>query len=279
VDKRVIIRGTGDVFAFRRGLQVSARRAQRNRRMTNQGPQIPLTQSPARPRRFPGCPGRAAQTRWPPRRTVRSRSVPSRLVPIPAESSCPAISTIGTGVARPSVHFPTSITSSIATPARNLSRSPFRMISEMLALRGDTCCKYASFPVQHMMGILRIGPPCAARPPAAEAQTATAPLSSNSHLFSTHHYQLTTASYNVAQGIPPRGCCPCFAKPATLAAQKPWRLNGSYGVSITRSAMPNTLRRSTNRFLPSDGCSSSSGGHIASSGNRRFRSTGSNQNP
>lgn len=223
VDKRVIIRGTGDVFAFRRGLQVSARRAQRNRRMTNQGPQIPLTQSPARPRRFPGCPGRAAQTRWPPRRTVRSRSVPSRLVPIPAESSCPAISTIGTGVARPSVHFPTSITSSIATPARNLSRSPFRMISEMLALRGDTCCKYALFPVQQMMGILRIGPPCAARPPAAEPQTATAPLSRNSHLFSTHHYQLTTASYNVAQGIPPRGCCPCFAKPATLAAQKPWR--------------------------------------------------------
>jgi hypothetical protein len=182
-------------------------------------------------------------------------------------------------VARPSVHFPTSITSSIATPARNLSRSPFRMISEMLALRGDTCCKHASFPVQQMMGILRIGPPCAARPPAAEPQTATAPLSRNSHLFSTHHYQLTTASYNVAQGIPPRGCCPCFAKPATLAAQKPWRLNGSYGVSITRSAMPNTLRRITNRFLPSDGCSSSSGGHIASSGNRRFRSTGSNQNP
>ena len=101
-----------------------------------QGPQIPLTQSPARPRR------------WPPRRTVRSRSVPSRHVPIPAESSCPAISTIGTGVARPSVHFPTSITSSIATHPLNLSRSPFRMISEMLALRGDTCCKYALFPVQ-----------------------------------------------------------------------------------------------------------------------------------
>lgn len=158
-----------------------------------------------------------------PRRTVRSRFVPSRLVPIPAESSCPAISTIGTGVARPSVHFPTSITSSIATPARNLSRSPFRMISEMLALRGDTCCKHASFPVQQMMGILRIGPPCAARPPAAEPQTATAPLSRNSHLFSTHHYQLTTASYNVAQGFPPGRCCPCFAKPATLAAQKPWR--------------------------------------------------------
>ena len=45
VDKRVIICGTGDVFAFRRGLQVSARRAQRNRRMTNQGPQILLTQA------------------------------------------------------------------------------------------------------------------------------------------------------------------------------------------------------------------------------------------
>ena len=64
-----------------------------------------------------------------------------------------------------------------------------------------------------------------------------------------------------------------------LGSSEAVALNGSYGVSITRSATPNTLRRSTNRFLPSDGCSSSSGGHIASSGNRRFRSTGSNQNP